>query len=206
MAYPKELLVGDEQILLEFRPHWSALRREILVTIAYVVILLLLADGGWNGWLFTVLTVAWAWLAVGGYMQWASTEHVLTNKRFIFRAGAVRKSGYELPLEVIQNVGFRQNFIERTLKVGDLAMESAGTNGQSVMRNIPEPEKVKAVLSEARQARAEAINRGGAPPTGSSGGAGASSAEQLAILARLVDEGKLSTGEFETQKQRLLGG
>ncbi len=203
MAYPKELLGTDEHVVLEFKPHWSALAKEVLVTVAYLVILVLLGDGGWNGWVFTILTGIWAWIAVGGYLQWTSTEHVLTNKRFIFRAGAVRKSGYELPLEVIQNVGFRQNFIERTLKVGDLGMESAGTNGQSVLRNIPEPEKVKVAISEARRQRSEAINRGGAE-VGLSAPSTVSSAEQLAILARLVDDGKLTADEFEAQKQRLL--
>lgn len=205
VSYPTELLGPDEHILLEFGPHWSALWKEVLFTIAYVVILFLLSDNGWNGWVFTILTVVWAWFAIGGYMQWSSTDHVLTDKRFIYRAGLIRKTGYELPLDVIQNVGFRQNLIERSLKVGDLAMETAGTHGQSILRNIPRPEHIKAAISEARQRRSEGMSRGAAAPSPSPDG-GTSAAEQLAILAKLADEGKLSAEEFEAQKQRLLGG
>jgi uncharacterized membrane protein YdbT with pleckstrin-like domain len=204
VTYPRELLGPDEHILLEFRPHWSALWKEVLFTIAYVVILFLLNNNGWNGWVFTILTVVWVWLAVGGYMQWSSTNHVLTDKRFIYRSGLIRKTGYELPLDVIQNVGFRQNIIERSLGVGDLAMETAGTHGQSILRNIPRPEQMKAAISDARHKRSEEINR--AAPTPSPSNGGTSAAEQLAILAKLLDEGKLSTDEFETQKQLLLGG
>jgi uncharacterized membrane protein YdbT with pleckstrin-like domain len=202
VPYSKDLLSADEQVLLEFKPHWLAVVKEILVTVAYLVIIALLSDGGWNGWVFTILTALWAWVAIGGYLRWSTTDHVLTNHRFIYTSGALRKTGYEFPLEVINDVAFSQSLWERPFHVGSLALESAGTKGTSVLRNIPNPEDVKSAISDARRRRAEMIGHGTTPATSIPA---QSTAEQLAVLARLLDEGKLTQAEYETEKQRLLG-
>jgi uncharacterized membrane protein YdbT with pleckstrin-like domain len=203
MAYSKALLSADEEVLLEFKPHWLAVVKEVLVTIAYLVIIVLLSDGGWNGWVFTILTALWAWVAIGGFLRWTTTDHVLTNHRFIYTSGALRKTGYEFPLEVINDVAFSQSLWERPFGVGSIALESAGTKGTSVLRNIPQPEDVKGAISEARRRRAEMIGHG--PTAAVAAQASQSTAEQLAVLAKLVDDGKLTQAEYETEKRRLLG-
>jgi uncharacterized membrane protein YdbT with pleckstrin-like domain len=212
MPYPKEMLSSGESIVLEFGSHWSVLWQEALVTIGYIWLLIIMVPGGINGWVFTILTLLWLSIAVRGFFEWRTVQHVVTTERFIVRSGLVRKVGYEFPLEVINDVAFRQNMIERALGVGDLMIETAGSNGQSRLANIPEPEQIKNLLSETRRNRTHVVAQGGpapaapantSPPQGGSGGK--SAAEQLEILGKLFDQGKLTQDEYDSEKRKLLG-
>jgi uncharacterized membrane protein YdbT with pleckstrin-like domain len=212
MPYPKEMLSSGESIVLEFGSHWSVLWQEVLVTIGYFWLLIIMVPGGINGWVFVILTLIWLSIAVRGFFEWRTVQHVITTERFVVRSGLVRKVGYEFPLEVINDVAFRQNMIERALGVGDLMIETAGSNGQSRLANIPEPESIKNLLSETRRNRTHTVAQGGPaqaataqtpPPQG--GSSGKSAAEQLEILGKLFDEGKLTQDEYDSEKRKLLG-
>ncbi len=204
MAYPSELLAPGETVVYEFGSHWFALVKEALVTIAYVVLLILLVPDGVNGWAFTIITLLWLWIAVGGFMEWRTRENVITSERLVVRSGIVRKAGYEIPLEVITDVGFRQNLIERSVGVGDMVIQTSGSTGQNRIRNIPDPEKVKSLLVETRRNRTNSMSAG-RPGVGAVESAGKSNAEQLEILGKLFDEGKLTQDEYDTEKRKLLG-
>lgn len=207
MAYPQDLLSPGESIAFEFSSHWSALWKEGLVTIAYVVLLILLVPDGVNGWAFTIITVLWLWIAVGGFMEWRTRENVITTERLVVRAGMVRKVGYEIPLEVITDVAFRQNLIERALGVGDMMIKTSGSTGQNRLTNIPYPEKVTLLISETRRNRANSMSarRPTPGPSPEPITTGKSSAEQLEILGRLFDQGKLTESEYDAEKRKLLG-
>ncbi len=204
MAYPSELLAPGETVVYEFGSHWSALIKEALVTIAYVVLLILLVPGGVNGWAFTIITLLWLWIAIGGFMEWRTRENVITSERLVVRSGIMRKAGYEIPLEVITDVGFRQNLIERGVGVGDMVIQTSGSTGQNRIRNIPEPEKVKSLLVESRRNRTNTMSSGSAAQHASAT-PGKSTAEQLEILGKLFDEGKLTQDEYDTEKRKVLG-
>jgi uncharacterized membrane protein YdbT with pleckstrin-like domain len=113
--------------------------------------------------------------------------------------GLISKQGKELPLEVINDVAFKQSAWERMFGTGDLLIESAGTHGQTHYSDIPDPEAVQSLIYQAREDRQHALQSGGRV-------AAESSASQLATLSRLHDEGKLSDTEFEAEKRKLLGG
>jgi uncharacterized membrane protein YdbT with pleckstrin-like domain len=197
------LLAPGEAVVYEFGSHWFALVKEALVTVGYVVLLILLVPNGVNGWAFTIITLIWLWIAVGGFMEWRTRENVITSERLIVRAGIFRKAGYEIPLEVITDVGFRQNLIERGIGVGDMVIQTSGSTGQNRIRNIPEPEKVKSMLVETRRNRTNSMSAG--RPVGSATSPGKSPAEQLEILGKLFDEGKLTQDEYDSEKRKLLG-
>jgi uncharacterized membrane protein YdbT with pleckstrin-like domain len=205
MAYPQEKLSPGETVVYEFGSHWSVLWSEVLATVGYVWLLILLYPMNW--WVFIILTLLWVSYAVRRFMEFRTVEHVITTERFIVSSGLLRKTGYEFPLEVINDVAFRQNFFERWLGVGDLMMETAGSKGQSRLANIPDPEKVKSVVAEARRNRTHTVAQG-APARGGAlqaEASGKSNAEQLEILGRLFDEGKLTQDEYDTEKRKLLG-
>jgi uncharacterized membrane protein YdbT with pleckstrin-like domain len=204
MAYPKDLLAPGEVVVYEFGSHWFALMKEALVTIAYVVLLILLVPGGVNGWAFTIITLLWLWITVGGFMEWRTRENVITSERLVVRSGIMRKAGYEIPLEVITDVGFRQNLIERGVGVGDMVIQTSGSTGQNRIRNIPDPEKVKSMLVETRRNRTNTMASGG-PAARAAASPGKSNAEQLEILGKLFDEGKLTQDEYDNEKRKLLG-
>jgi membrane protein YdbS with pleckstrin-like domain len=202
MAYPERLLSPDEEVVMEFRPHWSRIFKELVLSVAVVVVLVLVAvlfDFPNRGWVMVAIAAIWLVLVVRGFLSWWFTQHVITNERLIYRAGITSRSGKEIPLEVINDVSFSQTPWERIIKSGDLLIESAGEQGQSHYRDIPTPEDMQRVIYGVREDRMLHIQRGGVnnPIT---------KAQQLEILSRLHDEGKLSDEEFEAEKRSLSAG
>jgi uncharacterized membrane protein YdbT with pleckstrin-like domain len=202
MRYPEKLLSPDEKIVTQFRPHWSRIAREGLLSILVFVLIILIAIQGfsWSGWVIVGLIAAWFVIVIAGFIRWWTTQHVITNERLIHRTGLVAKAGKEIPLEVINDVTSSQSMFERVFGTGNLLIESAGTHGQSRYSDIPNPERVQSLIYEVREERKMHMESGGAQT------AAESPAAQLATLSRLHDEGKLTDDEFEAEKRKLLGG
>lgn len=202
MAYPEKLLSPGEEIKSEFRPHWSGIVSEFVVSVIALVVIVVVAIQGfsWGMWAIGAVVLLWLVLVARGFIRWFTTLHVITSERLIHRMGWISKQGKEIPLEVINDVAFSQTAWERIFGTGDLLIESAGTHGQSKYTDIPDPEAVQSLIYQIREQRQHALQAGGASA------AGESSASQLATLSRLHDEGKLSDAEFETEKRKLLGG
>ena len=205
MPYPRELLSPGEDIVAEFRPHWSSIILPLLLTFAALVAVVLLAaltDGAVGQWGPLAVAIVWLVLTVPKIIGWLTTQHVITNERVIHRQGFIAKHGKEIPHEMINTVSFRQSVFERMVGSGDLVIESAGEQGQTLYRDIPKPEQLQTLIYKAREDRMFTIQRGG---EGEHGGQGKSRAEQLQILSKLHDEGKLSDDEFNAQKAKILG-
>ncbi len=202
MGYPHRLLSDGEEIVAEFRPHWFRIATEILVLIGSLVLVGLMAARDVDGRI--ILAVVFIALAVvaRGLIRWYTTYHVITNERLIYREGWIAKHGKEIPLEVINDVAFNQNMLERLLGTGDLLIESAGTHGQSRYRDIPHPEDVQTLIYKVREERIRALGTNGTVTAA----VVESTASQLEKLARLHDQGKLTDEEFEREKAKLLGG
>lgn len=205
MPYPKELLSPGENIVAEFRPHWSSIIVSLVLTFAALIAVVLLAaftEGAVGQWGPLAVAVVWLALTLPKIIGWLTTQHVITNERVIHRQGFIAKHGKEIPHEMINTVSFRQSVFERMVGSGDLVIESAGEQGQTLYRDIPKPEQLQTLIYKAREDRMFTIQRGG---EGEHGGQGKSRAEQLQILSKLHDEGKLSDDEFNVQKARILG-
>jgi uncharacterized membrane protein YdbT with pleckstrin-like domain len=202
MRYPRKLLSAGEEVVTEFRPHWSQILKEGLLTLMVAVLLILLVTSRFDAptWVIYALVVVWFVVVVAEFMRWWTTQHVITNERVIHRTGLISKKGTEIPLEVINDVAFKQSMIERVFGSGDLLIESAGTHGQSSYTDIPHPERVQKLIYETREGRMAQMRSGGTPVAPV-----ASSVTELETLSRLHDEGKLTNEEFEAQKRKLLG-
>lgn len=204
MGYPTRLLSKDEVIVSEFRPHWTGILKEGALLLLIVVLVVLVQIQGWSGWISVGLIVAGVLVTARGLIRWLTTLHVITNERVIYRAGLISKTGKEIPHEVINDVAFNQRAFERIFGTGDLLIESAGTHGQSRYRDIPDPEGVQSMIYSEREKRMTQQNIAGMQSASPS--ASQSVAQQLEIISRLHDDGKLSDTEFEAQKRKLLGG
>jgi len=200
MGYPERLLSSDERIERQFRPHWSRLIREGLLALAGLILAVLTGVAGAPGWVPIAIVVVIVVLITRGVVTYATTLHVITNERLIYRAGFIAKRGKEIPLEVINDVAFNQTIFERMFRTGDLLIESAGTHGQTRYSDIPDPEEVQSLIYQVREVRKLQLE-------GHAGGGGQETvASQLNTLSSLHDEGKLTDDEFEAQKSKLLGG
>ena len=137
--------------------------------------------------------VVWLAVSVKPFLDWITTQYVVTDERVIYRAGILSRRGKEIPLEVINDVAFSQRFVERLLRSGDLLIDSAGDMGPTRYSNIPDPEGLKSLIYKARESRMMAL-KGNSPSLSS----------ELESLARLRDQGVLTDEEFESQKRKFL--
>jgi uncharacterized membrane protein YdbT with pleckstrin-like domain len=204
MPFPRRLLAEGEDLILDLRPHWIALVIpvvEIVLIVVGVILALAYMPDSWPTW------VRWAVAAAGlllflflpgrVLLDWVTSHFVVTSDRVIHRSGWFAKQSMEIPLENINDVRFTQTVFERMIGAGDLTLESAGEFGQQVFGDIRDPERVQKVIFETSEANQRRMVSPAASP---------SSADELAKLDRLRDEGVLTDDEFEREKRRLLGG
>ena len=197
MGYPQRLLSPGERVETEFRPHWKVLIKPISLLVLALVMRSSWVDrltGLWAGW------VRWSRFVLGlvaglrGMVQLALHEIHLTNERLIIREGLISRRGKEIPLERIDNVSFSQTVGERILRSGDLIIESAGEDGQSLYTDIPRPEDTQSMIYQIRESRMMALQ----------GKSTLSAADEIEKLSKLLQNGVLTDEEFETRKKKLL--
>lgn len=201
MPFPGRLLNDYETVTLDLHPHWWYWGASAL-TLAATLMLSLVVQAQLSGIPETLLSyvllaaiiVSAAWLVVN-LVKWRTTYFVVTSHRLIYRQGVVARDGVEIPLERVNNVNFNQSIFERILRVGDLLIESGGTDGQQLFSDIAQPEVVQNIIHAAIRTRV-----GNRPGTDG----GTSVAGELERLEALRDRGTLTDEEFEEQKRRLL--
>ncbi|MFP4149489.1 MAG: PH domain-containing protein [Nitriliruptoraceae bacterium] len=201
MRYPERLLSSDEEIIRQFRPHWKVLLPSIgwamlLAAVAGIATAMLSLE--WMWWSAGLAVALWILLSVRSLVNWYATNYVLTNERIVVRRGLIARTGTEIPLENITNVLFSQRVLERLLGYGDVTIESAGSQGQSRLADIPDPEAFQSQVYRARELRTLHFRSGGQT-------AARDVVQQLEALADLRERGHLSDEEFAANKRALLG-
>jgi uncharacterized membrane protein YdbT with pleckstrin-like domain len=217
MPFPRRLLIDNEELVVEMRPHWIA-----LVVPAIVAILILVGLGFAIGYApddgAGRTTVVWGsvaiavvlliWFPVRRFIAWATSWFVVTSDRVIHREGWVAKRSMEIPLEAINDVRFHQGVFERMIGAGDLIISSASEFGRQVFSDIRNPEDVQKTIYHQGELNKERMFQGrSAQPRSapSSSPASASTTGELERLAELRDRGVLTEAEFQTQKKKILG-
>jgi uncharacterized membrane protein YdbT with pleckstrin-like domain len=156
VAFPEDVLTKDEHVVLHMHPHWKEAIRPVLVLVLALAgviagwILLPSGDGG-TITLYVVAAVALVlvlWLTAWPILVWRTTHHVFTNERVILQHGVFSRDRRDIPLGRVNDHAMSQTFVERLLGCGTLTIESAGERGQSVLRDMPDVEKVQTTLYE----------------------------------------------------------
>ncbi|MGH2660053.1 MAG: PH domain-containing protein [Actinomycetota bacterium] len=206
MPFPRRLLIEGEDLILDLRPHWIALVGPTIVTLlvvaGYLLAVAYAPDEGagrsvvvWGGLVLAVVILIW--YPLRRFIDWVTSNFVVTTDRVIHRAGFVAKRSMEIPLEKINDVRFRQSVFERIIGAGDLILESAGEFGRNVFSNIRDPEHVqKTIYHQGELNQQREMRPGPAAPTATT---------ELQRLADLRDRGVLTEEEFQTQKRKILG-
>ena len=133
MAYPDELLVEGEQVVMHKHPHWKMLVVPVLVLLVAVALGTFLAavvrEQSWAPWAWLVLAVLAVALVVRAtllpVLRWRTTHFVVTTHRVLVREGVFTRKGIDIPLSRINSVQFRHTLLERIVGSGTLIIESA---------------------------------------------------------------------------------
>lgn len=211
MAYPKNLMNDGEEIALDLRPHWWFFQKQVLTGLPLLVAgvgTTLGLDGDLRKYLGYALGaggVGWALWLLSQLSKWMTTHFVVTSDRVIYRSGVLAKRGVEIPLERINNINFQQKFWERIIGAGDVIVESAGTDGQSVFSDVRHPDGVQQALY--RQMESAARRRaewGRSPAPAAAPVEGPTAAERIESLTKLKADGHITDAEFQEKRAKLL--
>jgi uncharacterized membrane protein YdbT with pleckstrin-like domain len=208
VAFSRRLLNEDEELVLDLHPHWWFLIEPMTALVAATVLgIWALASYDPPGWLQAPLGIlvlaALGWFGLR-YLQWITTNFVVTTDRLIYRHGVIAKHGIEIPLERVNTVFFSQSIFERVLGSGDLVIESAGEQGRQAFSDVRKPSAVQNEIYRQMEANENRkFDRIGRRDAGGGGG-GTSIPDQIEQLDDLRRRGVLTDAEFQAKKADLL--
>jgi membrane protein YdbS with pleckstrin-like domain len=200
VGYSRRLLNPGEKVLVDVRPHWWYLAGPVsllVLVIAGAVAAFVESVPKWVSWIVLVaLALSVLWLA-SRYVRWVTSRLIVTDARVIERRGIVARSGREIPLNALTDIGYRQSIFERIIGAGNVILESAGRRSQEVFPDLPNPAYIHNVIFRQMQANRQSSLAG----AGSSPDSIPSQIEQLDQLRR---RGLITDAEFEAKKVELL--
>jgi uncharacterized membrane protein YdbT with pleckstrin-like domain len=206
MGFSSQNLHADENLVLDLRPHWWTFTPSLAALVGSVVagIFVLAGTNSQPLRLAVALLVAGClvWF-VTRYVQWATTELVLTTDRLVYRSGVIAKRGIEIPIDRINTIFFNQAIWERLIGVGDLMVESASATGAQRFDNMKRPSDIQNEIylqkeDQERRRRSRAESPAPAPH------GGADVADRIRQLNELRESGAITDTEYEATKAKLL--
>src|SRR6476469_4963860 len=179
MAYPDNLLVQGERVIVNKRPHWKVL---ILPTILFIVIIAAgvalatwISKSDWQSpqWAYYTIAgvaiVALIILVLVPFVRWRTEHFVITNHHVFFRTGLVSRREHQIPLGQIANMETEVTFWGRLMGYGSLIVESSADQPLK-FRNVASLSKVQAQLNQLIRDERERTHRGPDRDSGSDSG------------------------------------
>lgn len=156
MGFPEDILTDDEMIVLDLHPHWVRLVGPFVLAVLVLLLAVLGVFFAPNGvaqhplqYLILIVAVgALFYLSIRPWLRWVTTRYVITTERVLLRHGVLTRTGHDIPLGRINDVGFQQTLFERLFGSGTLSIESAGERGQLSLASVPNVEQVHLRLYE----------------------------------------------------------
>ena len=153
MGQDRSLALGEESVAI-LHPHWKTLVLPVVLAFFVVAVLLvgevLIPAGKAAGIerlvLAVVAIVLLMWWLMFPILRWRTTVYEVTTKRMRLRDGILTRNGRDIPLSRITDVSFRKGVLDRLLGCGTLVVESAGEHGELALKEIPQVERVSALL------------------------------------------------------------
>ena len=153
MAYPDELLVPGEEIIMHRHPHWKMLVGPVVLLLVVVglgsYLAAVIGAQSWGLWARIALLVIAVGLVVrftvAPLIRWRTTHFIVTTDRLITREGVFKRVGIDIPMSRINSVQFRHTLLERILGCGTLIIESASDEPLE-FDDIPDVERVHSLL------------------------------------------------------------
>jgi uncharacterized membrane protein YdbT with pleckstrin-like domain len=206
VPFSSKLLNQGEDVVLDLHPHWVYFIKSGLVFVAALALGAFVAFGiedansalEVGSGVLVLVALGWAGLT---YIEWVTTNFVITTDRLIYRHGVLSKHGIEIPLERVNTVFFSQSILERMVGSGDLIIESAGEMGRQNFSNVRKPSAVQNEIHKQMEAnenrKFDRVRHPGAVHP-------ESIPDQIGKLDQLRQQGVLSQAEFDAKKQEPL--
>jgi uncharacterized membrane protein YdbT with pleckstrin-like domain len=145
-----------ERSVLILHLHWKVLVRPVifgvLIIAAAAAVTAVIPAGAQAGTeRLVVLAVAVLLLLTAvlrPVLRWKTTTYELTTGRLRVREGIITRRGRDIPLTRVSDVSFTRSLLDRLVGAGRLVVESPGEHGQIVLTDIPQVERVQAILFE----------------------------------------------------------
>ena len=145
---------GLERSVLILHPHWKVLVGPVIlgvIVVAAAIAGALAIPAGTEAGTERLVVLAVAVLLllivlVRPLLRWKTTTYELTSGRLRVREGIVTRRGRDIPLARISDVSFTRGLLDRLVGAGRLVVESPGEHGQIVLTDIPQVERVQAIL------------------------------------------------------------
>jgi len=156
MGFPDKVLADDEKVVDHLHPHWVTLVPGVLgfiviCTAAGFAIGYAPSSGTTHSvfiWVVVVVAVLLLmWLTLRPVIRWKTSHYVFTDHRVLIRTGVLRRTGRDIALRNISDVGFSQSLWDRVVGAGTLSIESASENGRSVLEDVPHSERQQQLIN-----------------------------------------------------------
>ncbi len=163
-------LKNNENLLLVIRKHWIVFLKPaiIAVAMAYIQYTMLndTAGGsmaklyGFFGKYFAYAYVALACFIAYVFLDRQKNIWVVTDMRFIDEWGIITYKSKESPLDKINNVDIAQDPIGRILGYGNVLIQTAATQGETVIKQVENPLVLReTILSSAEIYRTKGMHQ-----------------------------------------------
>jgi uncharacterized membrane protein YdbT with pleckstrin-like domain len=163
MPFPEKLLISNEKLILDLRPHPVALALPAIATVAGLVAASWLsAKTGLDSLWWLLFAVGFVIYPLRKLVGWLTSNFAVTTDRVIHRQGLIAKRSMEIPLEAINDVRFEQGVFDRMVGAGTLVIQSASEAGRQVFDDIRHPEDVQKTIYEQGEANKKRMYHGDA--------------------------------------------
>ncbi|MGK5679223.1 PH domain-containing protein [Actinoplanes sp. URMC 104] len=155
MAFPEEVLAGEEKLVLHLHPHWkAAVRPGFLVLLAVVVtavawVMLPGDDGGHIAFAVVAAIMLYQGVRYGvaPLVVWRCTHYVLTDERILLQDGVIARERRDLPLNRVNDHVVSQSPLDRLFGSGTLRVDSIGEQA-AILNSVPRAQQVQTLLYE----------------------------------------------------------
>lgn len=137
MLYVERTLAANEEVLAVGKFHWTYM----VVSLLWLILL---------GWAIVGL-----WIFLRRWMYEATTEVSVTNRRFVFKRGLIRRQTDEFSTARIEGVNLSQGFWGRLLNYGHLHIRGSGI-GEVDLPPIARPLEFRRAIVDADAHRGSA--------------------------------------------------
>ena len=101
-------------------------------------------------WIVAVVLAGFVVILTGGLVKRIQTTYTITNQRLTIHTGIFSRELHETRLERVQNVNSSQSPLERLLRVGTVAFDTAGEAGYDFsFRGVSDPRQIVRTVDQA---------------------------------------------------------